>query len=335
MTPRVSVIIPTYNRAAFLGEAIRSVLGQSLADFELLVVNDGSTDDTASLLAAIPDPRLRVLQRAHHGISASINAALQVARGQFVSRLDSDDLWRPKLLQTLVAELTARPDIGLAYGKGQAMDASGQLLPHCQGLPPRFPADSLRSLLYDDCTCTIATVVRRELLDQVGGYDESLPANEDWDLALRLAQRCQFLFVDRVLAQYRWHDGNLTGLRSPAFAQVMQTRTAPLDKFFAQPHLPAGVVAMRPIAYENVHLFRGQRWLDARAYTQAWREFVAAVRVSASRPRTVVRIVWFAVIVKWLGRTRPGAALIARLTRLRRQWLREDAPPSGASPGQP
>jgi glycosyltransferase involved in cell wall biosynthesis len=323
--PQVTVIIPTYNRAAFLGEAVRSVLGQSFVDFELIVVDDGSTDDTPSLLGAIGDPRLRVLRREHRGIGASINAALQLARGQYVARLDSDDVWRPELLRTLVAELDARPEIGLAYGKGQAMDASGQLLLHFQGMRPRFPDDALRSALYDDCTCTIATVVRREHLEQVGGYDESLPANEDWDLTLRLAQQCRFAFVDQVLAQYRWHEGNLTGLRSPGFDRVMQTRTAPLDKFFAQPNLPAAIAAMRPVTYENVYLFRGQRWLDAGSYTRARRELLAALRVSETRPRTTLRILWFAFVVRCFGRTRLGLFLIPLLTRLRRRWLREEA----------
>lgn len=325
MTPLVTVIIPTYNRAAFLGEAVRSVLGQSFADFELIVVDDGSTDDTAAVFGAITDPRLRVLRREHRGIGASINAGLREARGAYVARLDSDDVWRPELLQTLVAELDARPEIGLAYGKGQAMDAGGRLLLHFQGMRPRFPDDSLRSVLYDDCTCTIATVLRREHLERVGGYDESLPANEDWDLVLRLAQQCRFAFVDQVLAQYRWHEGNLTGLRSPRFATVMDTRTTPLDKFFAQPNLPAAVTSMRPVAYENVYLFRGQRWLDAREFRRARHEFLAALRVSQTRPRTALRIIWFTLVIKWLGRTRPGASLIAFLTRQRRRWLREDA----------
>jgi len=324
-TPRVTVIIPTYNRAAYLGEAIGSVLGQSLGDFELIVVDDGSTDDTPALLGAISDPRLRVLRREHGGISASLNAGLRAARGRYVSRLDSDDVWRVELLQTLVAVLDARPEIGMAYGKGQAMDAGGRLLRHFQGMPPRFPDDGVRSLLYDDCICTIATVARRACFDRVGGYDESLPANEDWDMALRLAQQYRFAFVDRVLAQYRWHDGNLTGPRSAGFEAVMQTRTAPLDKFFAQAALPAAIAAMRPVAYENAYLFRGQRWLDAGASRRARREFLAALRASETRPRTALRIVWFAIVVRQFGRTRPGAALIARLTHLRRRWLREDA----------
>ncbi len=324
-TPRVTVIIPTYNRAAYLGEAIASVLAQHLGDFELIVVDDGSTDDTPALLAAIGDPRLRVLRREHGGISAALNAGLRAARGREVARLDSDDLWRPELLPTLVALLDARPEIGVAYAKGQAMDAGGRLLRHFQGMPPRFPGDDVRSLLYDDCTCTIATLVRRACFERVGGYDESLPANEDWDMALRLAQQFRFAFVDQVLAHYRWHDGNLTGPRSARFESVLQTRTAPLDKFFAQADLPAPIAAMRPVAYENVYLFRGQRWLDAGAFRRAGREFDAALRISQTRPRTVLRIVWFAFVTRQFGRTRWGAALIARLTHLRRRWSRQGA----------
>jgi hypothetical protein len=110
----------------------------------------------------------------------------------------------------------------------------------------------------------------------------------------------------------------LTGPRSAGFEAVIQTRTAPLDKFFAQADLPAAIAAMRPVAYENVYLFRGQRWLNAGASRRA-------LRVSETRPRTALRIVWFAIVVRQFGRTRPGAALIARLARLRRRCLREDA----------
>ncbi len=262
--PRVSVIVPTFNRARLLRAALDSALAQTLPDLEVIVVDDGSTDDTTAVLAAVGDARLRCLQQAHRGVSAAVNRGLAVARGAYVARLESDDLWLPDLLALLVAVLDARPEVGVAYAKGQPMDAAGRPLPQTHGMPQRFADDALRSMVYEDFTCNVATLARRASVERAGGYDESLPANEDWDLWLRIAAHDQFAFVDRVLARFRLHDGNRTGPASPLFRAVLDTRTRPLDKLFARPDLPPAVVAMKATAYENVHLFRAQRWLQVR-----------------------------------------------------------------------
>ncbi|MEO8604378.1 MAG: glycosyltransferase, partial [bacterium] len=255
--PRVTVIMPTYDRAAYLGDAIGSVLAQRFVDFELIVVDDGSTDATPALLAAVRDPRLRVLQQAHRGISAAMNAGLRAARGAYVARLDSDDRWHDEMLQAAVALLDTQPDVDVVYAKGQAMTAAGVPLPHTVGAPPRFAGDALRSMVFDDFTCNVATVARLTCVVRAGGYDEALMANEDWDLWLRVARGARFAFLDRVLAHFCWHDDNLTGPASPVFRAVLASRTAPLDKLFAQADLPPQVAAMRAVAYENVALFRG------------------------------------------------------------------------------
>lgn len=317
-TPAITVIVPTRDRAAFLRQAIDSVLAQGRADFELIVVDDGSSDATPALLAAIADPRLRVLRQPPRGIGAAMNAGLRAARGDYVARLDSDDAWRPELLEILAAVLDADAGVDVAYGRGQAMDAAGRLLAHYQGLPMRFPGEALRSLVFDDCTCNIALLARRECFDRAGPYDESLPANEDWDMWLRVARTSRFAFVDRVLAHVRWHDGNLTGPRSPRFATVLATRTAPLDKLFATPDLPAAVVALRPLAYENVHIFRGTRWLQAGAPRQALRELAAGVRVSDRPARAALRAAWFVFTASRLGQSPAGRRVAARLRTLRR-----------------
>lgn len=315
--PAISVIIPTRNRAAYLREAIDSVLAQRRADFELIVVDDGSTDATPALLAAIDDPRLRVVRQPPRGIGAAMNAGLRAARGAYVARLDSDDTWRPELLEVLAATLDARPDIDVAYARGQAMDAGGHLLPHRQGMPMRFPGEALRSMVFDDFTCNIALLARRDCLERAGTYDEALPANEDWDLWLRVARASRFAFVDRVLAHIRWHDGNLTGPGSPAFDAVLATRTAPLDKLFAEPDLPAAVAALRPLAYENVHIFRGTRWLQAGAPRRALGELARAVRVSDRPARAALRVVWFIFNASRLGNSAAGRRLATWLRALR------------------
>lgn len=316
--PKVTVIIPTYNRARYLGEAIKSVLDQELSDLELIVVDDGSTDATPALLRAITDPRMRCVRQLNRGISAAMNAGMRAASGDFVARLDSDDLWMPDMLLTLVGVLEARPEIGVASAKGQAIDSNGHLLPEVFGMRERFPGHTLRTLVYDDCICNIALLARRSCFDRTGLYDESLIANEDWDMRLRLARHCRFCFVDRVLAHVRWHDDNLTGAHSARFADVLDTRTVPLDRLFSDPDLPPAVRAMKSIAYTNVYLFRGQRWLLAGDVNKAWHEFRLAIHVSDQRLLTATRAMWFALIVPRLKRTTLGR----RAVRGQAAWRR-------------
>ncbi|MHC4390302.1 MAG: glycosyltransferase [Planctomycetota bacterium] len=314
--PRVSVIIPTYNRASFLLEAIASVLAQSFTDFELLVVDDGSTDGTRALLEAVDDPRVRIL---HHdenrGISATVNTGIRHARGELVSRLDSDDLWVSDMLQGHVAVLDARPEVGVVYGVAEAVGGDGIRI----GREPRLPDDWFCSLLYADVTCSIAFVARRLCYDRAGLYDESLRANEDWDMALRLARHFSFAFVDRVVAWFRFHGQNTTGANSPLRAEVIESRVRVLDKAFADPELPATARALESVAYRNVltdagisHLAHG----DRRAALHAFRR---ALLSGAPRGTTLVLIVWLTIRVSFLRHHDSGRAFVRGLEKL---WRR-------------
>jgi len=317
--PKVTVIIPTYNRARYLGEAIASVLNQTFSDFELIVIDDGSTDNTPELVRAIGDRRIDYRQRSHNGISASLNAGLCEARGQYIARLDSDDLWHPEMLSTLVAILDTQPAIGVAYGKAQAIDSEGSTLPHVLGRAGYFPGDSLRSLVYDDCTCNIALLARRESLDRAGSYDEALAANEDWDMWLRVARSDRFCFVDKILAWFRLHDCNHTGLASPQFLMMLETRTSPLDKLFREPELAPPIRMMKPIAYTNVYLFRAQQWLGKGDWRRAWGEFRRALKMSGRPYTTTARMIWFAFAAPLLEGSAPGRRAVAALAELRRR----------------
>ena len=293
-SPRVSVIIPTYNRARYLPEAIRSALGQTFEDLELLIIDDGSTDSTPELVRAIADPRLRYVQIDHGGISVAMNAGLRNARGSFIARLDSDDVWLPEMLATLVGALDQRPDAGVAYAQGQAMSAAGALIPYFQGRALRFPDDSFRSLIDDDCTCNVALVARRECFERAGCYDESLLANEDWDMWLRVARHYRICFVDRVVVRIRWHGDNFTSLGAPHFREVLRQRSAPLDKLFSDPNLAADIRAMKSAAYAHVHQYCSLRFYESGDFRSAVHEYLRAVRASERPIITALRIPWHA-----------------------------------------
>jgi glycosyltransferase involved in cell wall biosynthesis len=319
-SPRVTVIVPTFDRERYLAEAIQSVLGQAFTDFELLIVDDGSSDGTAALVRRFADARIHYIHQDHRGISAALNTGLRAARGELVARLDSDDRWAPDLLSTLVPLLDRHAELGAAFGKGQIMDERGRPLGETRGFAPRFPGDSLRSLLHDDFTCNIALLARRACLEQAGPYDEGLVANEDWDMWLRVARRHPFAFVDRVLAWIRYHDHSMTALASPRFITVLETRTVPLDKLFRDDTLPATARAMRADAYANVYLFRGLRWLQARDYRQAAREFALALRTTPRPLLMAARISWRGGAVPVLRRLPLAPAVLGAPARVR-QWL--------------
>jgi glycosyltransferase involved in cell wall biosynthesis len=313
--PAVSVIMPCWNREGFIADAIRSVLAQTLADFELLVVDDGSTDGTRDVVASFRDPRVRCLPREHRGISAAMNAGLAAARGRFIARLDSDDAWLPDLLATQVAALAAHPEIGLVYSRAECTDTNWKPLDMTWGYPLRFPGETFRSMVYNDCTCNITVVCRRECFERVGNYDETLATSEDLDMWLRVARHYQFGFTDRVLARVRLHGGSITGGISDSRDEQMERRGLVFDKLFATPGLPAEIAAMRGLVYSNLHTSNGLLWLGHGKRRQAWHAFGRAVAVSSSPAYTVLRIGWS--FLKWrvLPRVPAGRRLAAWLQR--------------------
>ncbi len=205
-TPTVSVILPTYNRAAMLAEAIASVRAQTFADWELIVVDDGSTDETEATVRALTreEPRLRYLRQPQGGVSKARNAGIKATQGRYVAFLDDDDMYLPEKLALQVAHLTQRPGVGFVYGQNEWVTREGKSL----GVHPQQPAGNLREL-FEHCAVTLQTVLcRRGLLTQAGGFDESLSIGEDYDLWLRLARLTKFEFMPRVLVRYRVHGAN-------------------------------------------------------------------------------------------------------------------------------
>jgi Glycosyltransferases involved in cell wall biogenesis len=317
---KVSVIIPTYNRAHYLGTAVRSVLNQNFNDFELIIVDDGSDDDTQHLVQSFRDGRLRYIYREHRGISAAMNAGLRAARGDYIARLDSDDVWLPDMLGVEVEVLDARPEIGLVYAKAQAMDKDCNLLPDTRGAPGHYPGGSFRSMLVMDFTCNITIVVRRSCFGSVGLYDESLNVNEDWDMWLRVSVHYRFAFVDRVVARFRYHDGNTTGTHSPFFLEHLSGRRRALDKIFNQPKLPSDILTMKPVAYRNLYLWVGRCWLELQEYKRALHSFWCAVRVGGNPPLTLAEIVWVVLVTKFFWRYTWGRRFAEGMAILRRRF---------------
>jgi glycosyltransferase involved in cell wall biosynthesis len=209
MSARVSVVIATRNRARLVGRAIASVRGQTAGDWELICVDDGSTDDTVDVIGAIAEPRLRLLRLPdHRGASRARNAGIEAARGEHVAFLDDDNEWVPQALAALVAPAAdgpegPRPDV--VYGLTSRLnDATGRIAPPGRLMPG---GDAFGRLLQGWNPMVSSLAVRRTALTAAGGFDDRLPAFEDYDLLLRLAaDGARFAGVGRpVLIRHEHH----------------------------------------------------------------------------------------------------------------------------------
>lgn len=208
--PRVSIVLPVYNAERTLAATLDSVWAQTFGEFELLIVNDGSTDATGALLAGQSDPRLQVIGGRHGGASASRNRGVAQARGEFVAFLDGDDLWAADKLARQVAALEAAPDAALVYGWTDLIDESGRVIQQGSHVVANGRVYALlASRNFLDCGST--PLVRRSALLEAaallaaGPFDESLQGGEDWDLWLRLAAEHAFVCVPAVQVHYRVH----------------------------------------------------------------------------------------------------------------------------------
>ncbi|WP_051185151.1 glycosyltransferase [Desulfatiglans anilini] len=289
---KVSVIMPVYNRERYVCQAIESVLQQIYKDFELIVIDDGSTDRSADLIASFSDSRLHYLRQRHSGISAAMNHGLQVASGQYIARLDSDDVWLPQMLASQVAILEKETDIGVVYAKAQQIDETGNRMREVRGKAMHFTGDSLKSILFEDFTCNITVVARRGCFALAGRYDTSLYGNEDWDMWLRIAKHCKFKFNDQILAFFRSHSGNITKNTSPFFDKILETRIHVLDKAFADSGISIKYINLKPTAYSNVYISVGCHLLVASKYNKALSAFINSLNANAFSPKILIRIIF-------------------------------------------
>jgi len=210
----VSVVIPTYNRAGTVIDAVRSVLAQRFEDLELIVVDDGSTDDTAARLASIPDVRLHVVLGPHAGVSAARNLGVRRATGSLISFLDSDDVWHPDKLAHEVAVLAEHPEVDAVFSDlekrhGDRVFPSfmrqtavfSRRLPTTPGGVVIIEPRELRLCLLQEVPIKpSALTLRRPAFDAVGGFDETWSSSEDWEFLLRLARAHRFAYLDQPLA---------------------------------------------------------------------------------------------------------------------------------------
>jgi len=207
---RVSVVIPTYNRSDYLAQALDSVLVQTFVPEEVIVVDDGSTDDTPAVLQSYGD-RILALRQENSGAAAARNRGIARARGEWVAFLDADDMWEPQALEALVQAIPEYPDAGLITFRGRVVTPAGRRTEKILGTQSPGPDFTSESFLREDSGGVLTPMVRREILMEAGGYDESLRTAHDCDLWLRLTFRTRMVSLPEPLLLRRVHDENASG----------------------------------------------------------------------------------------------------------------------------
>ena len=252
--PRVSIVVPSYNYAAYLGECMRSVLEQRFTDLELVVVDDGSTDGSREVVESfLGDPRVvLVAHERNQGHIRAVNDGFRRATGEYVAHIGADDFWHPELLARTVPLLDAHPRVGLAHtnyrmvdGDGRVTSERGTNVPYADG----FRGDALPHLLFENYIPPVAAVFRREALAWVGGeFSEAIPFSEDWRLWLAIARRREVAYVDAPLATYRVHGRNLHSALLRSHRAEAADRMI-LDEVFADPGLSPAARALEARVY--------------------------------------------------------------------------------------
>jgi len=225
--PKVTVIIATYNAIAYLPSTVDSVIKQTFTDFELLIVDDGSTDETVEWVSKLVDPRVRLISQANQGVSVARNQGIANAQGEYIAFLDADDLWEPIKLEKQVNCLDENPQVGLVHTSIVNIDEQGKFLAAVDASDVQ--GNVLKHIVEENLIlCGSAPMVRRSCLEAVQGFDQKLMSAEDWDLWIRLAARYDFAVVREPLVLYRQHLNS----KSNNIERHLKHRLKVIDKTF-------------------------------------------------------------------------------------------------------
>jgi len=247
--PLVSIITPTYNREEYLVFAIESVLSQSFKDFEMLIIDDGSTDNTKDLVKRYRyDQRIHYFYQQNKGQSVARNTGLKQARGEYICFLDSDDLFKPDKLTRQIAFLKSNPEISITHSDEELIDEKGHVFSMYN--MKRHSGILYEKLLIDNFVSIGTVMVRRECFDELGMFDESIKVADDYELWLRFATKYKFHYEAEYLAQYRMMKDQLSTDKTARFNSNKKI----IEAFF--------------LRYPNLIDERGQAYFRCRFYTR-------------------------------------------------------------------
>ncbi|MBU2955621.1 glycosyltransferase [Marinobacter sp. F3R08] len=270
----VSVVTPTYNRARFLPDAIESVLAQTHSDFELIVWDDGSDDDTREVLEPyLADSRVRYFYQENQGQSYARNHALEHASGDYIAFLDSDDLWAPDKLEKQLAFLLANPEVDIVHGDEAMIDEDGKVTSLAN--MRRYSGRITRYLLADNSVSIATVLVRRRCFVEMGGFDTSVGVADDYELWLRFSARYLFHYEPGIVASYRVMSEQISSDKRRRFAANENI----ICKFLER--------------YGDVLSIRDRRWGLARFFCRKARYFASVGEWSVASS-AIARAMWHA-----------------------------------------
>lgn len=242
--PLVSVYITNYNYERFIEASIKSVLNQSLQDFELIIIDDGSTDGSRDIIETYREnPRVTIIYQQNKGLNITNNVAMRVAQGKYLMRLDADDYLVPEALEKMVALLEADEELGLVFPDYYYVDAEGNIT----GEERRHNFEKEVSL-YDQPAHGACTIIRLSFLKKIGGYNESFTCQDGYDLWLKFIIHYSVKNINEPLFYYRRHGANLTTNEE----RILETRRAIKETFLDLSSIESSTIAVIPVRNSKI-----------------------------------------------------------------------------------
>jgi glycosyltransferase involved in cell wall biosynthesis len=294
--PKVSVVIPAYNAMTYLPETVKSVLQQTFTDYEVLIINDGSSDQIVEWVSQVTDPRVRIVSQQNQGVSAARNTGIAQAQGEYIAFLDADDLWEPTKLEKQLRCLEANPSVGLVYTWTALIDQFGQ--PTRRVWVSHVEGKVWEQIVVDDMISNGSSpMVLRRCFETAGVFDPNISSSEDRDMWTRIAAHYPFAVVKEFLTLYRRHPHNTTNKRQKMIQDLRQV----IEKTFQS--APLELLYLRNRSYGVMNLFQAWNSIDERNYKEAmhFRQQALLHHPQLRYSEKCLRLSFAIAMMRWFG----------------------------------
>ncbi|MBD2362805.1 glycosyltransferase family 2 protein [Anabaena minutissima FACHB-250] len=294
--PKVSVVIPAYNAMVYLPKTVASVLNQTFTDFEVLIVNDGSSDHILEWATSVIDPRVKIISQENQGLPGARNTGIENAQGEYIALVDADDLWEPTKLEKQVNCLDGQPIVGLVYTWTVLIDENDN--PTGRIFASHFEGNVWAKLLetneMNNCS---SSIIRRCCFDKVGLFDRSLKSAEDMDMWLRIAANYQFAVVKEPLTFYRQHCNSMSTNRP----RVIQSMRTVIEKTFQS--VPFELLYLRNRAYSYINMCSAWLAIEQKDYKQAiyFRHQAMLHNFQICYSQNFIRLSLAILLIRWMS----------------------------------
>lgn len=296
MNPKISVIILTYNRAQLLRETIQSVLDQTYSDFELLVIDDGSTDQTKEVIASFDSNSIRYINKSHTGIPDSRNFGVKNARGNYIVWLDSDDLIEPQTLELLVKATEDDPGLDIVFTDHYLMNSNGEIQHRFHYHDSPDGKALIAAAVYWTPILQCGTMIRKKVYAEVGSYDTSFKKTEDHEFWIRILKGYKFKHIALPLYKRRIHTGRITYAEWGNEYYKAEVLRRMLKKFQLEEMFPKikwhelDQARAEALAFLEV----GKIFMDRGAYNDSYKYLVKSIKCTPSlvAAKQLVRLAW-------------------------------------------